>query len=248
MVVVVAIYALLVAAGMSLALVLGLKYAALVLGLCCYLSFGWAVRRFFRRSGPLNTCQRWVLTTMYATGILHGAAIIYKNHGTIWHFMAALFLFQMSLLLFWSAVVAARRQELSLFFEGKDEPNGLLMSGPYGWVRHPFYTSYLLAWLAGVTTTNQGWLLGSLAVCLVVYYQAATLEERRFLNSPLASAYRAYSRRAGMFWPAPARFLPDGLFPMPSETPRPFVATARSRSAGVLRPKAPVPVAANYSD
>ncbi|MGE3820464.1 MAG: isoprenylcysteine carboxylmethyltransferase family protein, partial [Isosphaeraceae bacterium] len=226
-------------------------YAALFLGLCCYLSFGWAARRFFRRTGPLNSCQRWVLATMYATGILHGAAIIYKNHGTIWHFLVALFLFQFSLTLFWSSVIAARRHSLALFFAGSDEPTmGLLTTGPYGWVRHPFYTSYLVAWTAGVVVTNQTWLLGSLAICLAVYYLAATREERRLLDSHLANDYEAYSKRAGMFWPSLGRFSVEperSLAPRP-RTPRPAVATSRSRPVGILRPNVPVAVAANYAE
>ncbi len=79
--------------------------------------------------------------------------------------------------------------------------------GPYRFVRHPFYCSYLLAWAAGFVATAQTWLLPTVAVMLVIYVRAAKLEEEKFTRSPLAGTYERYRSRTGLFLPNPVKLL-----------------------------------------
>lgn len=98
----------------------------------------------------------------------------------------------------------ARRTVRGQFFSwifSSDTPGFLLTTGPYAYVRNPFYTSYLLT-------------MGSIAVMLpsvfralvfgglVVYFiWAARFEERKFAGSELAETYALYKARTGRFLP-----------------------------------------------
>lgn len=80
-------------------------------------------------------------------------------------------------------------------------PACLVRRGPYRLMRHPIYTAYLLAWLAGAAAAGQPWLLLSVPLMGALYYRAARQEERAFLDGPLAVEYQEYRRRTGMFVP-----------------------------------------------
>jgi protein-S-isoprenylcysteine O-methyltransferase Ste14 len=82
-----------------------------------------------------------------------------------------------------------------------DTPEFLWTSGPYAYIRNPFYVSYLLSYIA-VAIMFPG--IASLVVVtgMTIYFHAAARhEERKFGRSPLAEEYEAYRRRTGRFIP-----------------------------------------------
>lgn len=82
-----------------------------------------------------------------------------------------------------------------------DAPREITTSGPYGWVRHPIYLSYLVATL-GVALLVHSWAVAVLAAWLsMVYAHAARMEERLILASPHGARYADYRRHVGMFGP-----------------------------------------------
>jgi protein-S-isoprenylcysteine O-methyltransferase Ste14 len=82
-----------------------------------------------------------------------------------------------------------------------DTPQFLLRHGPYRYVRHPFYASYLLFWV-GTAVTTAGWLPWLVPFgMLLLYARAATGEEQKFARSDLAQAYETYRQNTGMFLP-----------------------------------------------
>lgn len=102
--------------------------------------------------------------------------------------------------LFVAAVRASRKAELYYVFEGRS-PRSILKDGPYGYLRHPFYTSYVLLWAGwGVATWSVISML-PVAVLIAIYVKAALGEEESIANSSLAGDYAAYKRQAGFFWP-----------------------------------------------
>ena len=102
--------------------------------------------------------------------------------------------------LFWWALAAHGRRRPA--FAGVPvAPAAFVRAGPYRLVRHPIYTAYLLAWLAGAAATGCPWLLLPVALMGTLYYRAARQEEDAFLNSPFAPHYRDYQRGTGMFLP-----------------------------------------------
>ena len=113
--------------------------------------------------------------------------------------VAALLLYGTSAVLFWWAVSATRGKLAAC---GQRVVSAAIVeTGPYRYIRHPFYTSYNLTWVAGFVAS--GWwplALGSL-IMAAVYQRAAHEEESLFLASPLAGQYRDYKRRTGRYLP-----------------------------------------------
>jgi protein-S-isoprenylcysteine O-methyltransferase Ste14 len=105
-----------------------------------------------------------------------------------------------SLVLFWAAVRASRAARLRYVFD-EGAPATLVTSGPYGLVRHPFYTSYILYWIGWAIALWTPWALLPLVVVVIAYTVAARFEERLFSRTEMAADYVAYRQRTGLFWP-----------------------------------------------
>lgn len=102
--------------------------------------------------------------------------------------------------LFVSAIRASRQARLKFVFD-PENPHGLVTTGPYARIRHPFYVSYVLFWLGWALALWTVWVIPSVIAFLVLYVQAARMEEAKFAGTPLADEYAAYRRRTGFFWP-----------------------------------------------
>jgi protein-S-isoprenylcysteine O-methyltransferase Ste14 len=168
------------------------------LGFLCFAAFSWGVKGHFRRTGriPAGTILISVLTV--AGFGWFAAHIVATPLSAAWP--AALALFGAALALFFWTVRATRQTPPTLAFD-TDSPAFLLRHGPYQYVRHPFYLSYLLFWTgtAVAFTGLASWLAP--AVMLAVYWNAASREEQKFAASDFRAAYAAYRRQAGMFLP-----------------------------------------------
>lgn len=80
----------------------------------------------------------------------------------------------------------------------------LVTSGPYRWVRHPFYDSLALLLLAIALTAANGFLLLT-GVLFFVLIAIRTRTEEAKLLARFGEPYRAYQRRTGLFLPKIAR-------------------------------------------
>jgi protein-S-isoprenylcysteine O-methyltransferase Ste14 len=80
-------------------------------------------------------------------------------------------------------------------------PQSVCVEGPYRLVRHPVYSSYLLAFLATLVAFPSAASATLFAINLAFFVYAAAAEERVLASSPLASAYCDYKNSAGMFLP-----------------------------------------------
>ncbi len=76
----------------------------------------------------------------------------------------------------------------------------LVTSGPYRWVRHPFYVAFALAVIANaLVTANWFILLVSAAAFALIVVRTKKEEER--LVARFGDAYLVYTKRTGRFWP-----------------------------------------------
>lgn len=107
--------------------------------------------------------------------------------------------------LFLSAMEAARGTRMQRAFIDHPLPDQLITTGPYQWVRHPFYLGYIIGALAPAVAIQNVWIalisVGMIGIVVV----AAVREERVWLAGPRADAYREYRARVGMFLPRPRR-------------------------------------------
>jgi protein-S-isoprenylcysteine O-methyltransferase Ste14 len=117
-------------------------------------------------------------------------------------------------------MAASRRVTLDGQSVCGEVPAAVCRSGPYKFVRHPFYLSYVIAFL-GVVAAFPSVATGR--VCLLnigLFLYMAFDDERVLLLSPLAADYQAYRLRTGMLH----RDLADlGKYRKDSQDPFPIV-------------------------
>lgn len=105
-----------------------------------------------------------------------------------------------ALALFNWAAASIRGRVFSL--AGHDDlPQFVHSSGPYAYIRNPFYASYILAGISTIVMWPSRW--GALIVVLAIaYYEwLARYEEGKFVKSPVAMEYAAYQARTGRLIP-----------------------------------------------
>jgi len=102
-----------------------------------------------------------------------------------------------SLALFWWTIFTAR----TIGFVLSGDIEKLIITGPYAFIRHPFYTSYCLVWIGASIMFNSILLWITLVYLIAFYYQAAIGEENIILKSEHSREYGAYQKRVGMFLP-----------------------------------------------
>ncbi len=175
-----------------------------VFGFACFASFSWGVKGHFRSTGKMPPGMKLVSLLSLLGFIIFAGRLALMDISA--QADVALWLFVGSLALFNWTINATRRTPPTLAFD-TDKPAFLLLHGPYQYVRHPFYLSYMLFW-TGTAVAFSGalpWLTP--LVMLAVYQHAASREERKFADSDFRNDYAAYQRRAGMFMPRPTIFL-----------------------------------------
>ena len=164
----------------------------------CFASFAWGMVWHFRK-------QAKPTRTMLVTTLLAGSSltlqILALDRRRVLLPIPALILYGTSLVLFWWAV-SVTRGKLAACGQGSIS-SGLITCGPYRYIRHPFYTSYNLAWLAGLVATAWWPLAVAAAVMAALYERVAREEERGFAASALGEKYRLYRLRAGRYFPRP---------------------------------------------
>jgi protein-S-isoprenylcysteine O-methyltransferase Ste14 len=178
--------------------ILSPAFAVFVLGFLCFAAFSWGVKGHFRRTGPIPAGTMLISLLTVGGFAWFAVRVATQAPGAAWP--AACMLFAVAIALFYWTVRATKQTPPTLAFD-TDQPSFLLRHGPYRYVRHPFYLSYLLFWI-GTAVASSGlapWLAP--AVMLAVYRTAAGREEQKFAGSDFRMAYEAYRRQAGMFLP-----------------------------------------------
>lgn len=185
----------------------GSKLLVLLPGVACFIGFSWGTLRHFRSAGPVPLGMRLIEALSIVMMAAFTWLVLMRPLPDAWP--AAPVLCFAALVLFIWTVRATRDAGFALAFSGA-QPPAVLMSGPFRYVRHPFYTSYLLFWLATcVATMNILCWIGSVAI-LACYVVAARKEERIMSRSRLAAEYARYVALTGMFLPRLARATPTG--------------------------------------
>ena len=102
--------------------------------------------------------------------------------------------------LFFLTIRASRTARLRMAFD-EGNPRGLVRAGPYRYVRHPFYVSYIIFFSAFAVATWSLIAIGPVVLLVVIYVLAARMEERLFASTDMAGDYEAYRQRTGFFFP-----------------------------------------------
>lgn len=170
------------------------------LSVICWVSFALAILWHFARPAEPSWLMRAVASLATLFGLLQVMAMVSAPATSVTSWMVAFVLYGSALSLFSWAVRTTRGHRFPLAFT-PTSPTMVLAEGPYRWVRHPFYASYLLYWVAGACATQAWWMIVPVLVMGMLYWCAAVQEETEFLQGDQAEAYRAYINRTGRFFP-----------------------------------------------
>jgi protein-S-isoprenylcysteine O-methyltransferase Ste14 len=166
--------------------------------------FAWGVRGHF--VGDKTPGGMQVVVALSFVGSAVFLFDLWETSASDWARAAGFCLHLLAIALFGWAVLATRQNRPALAFAG-DHPARIFRSGPYAYIRHPFYTSYLLFWLGCAVATSSLIMLIIFLSLAAIYTVAALGEQRDFSRSSLHHEYEAYQRDTGLFWPKlrPAR-------------------------------------------
>ena len=115
--------------------------------------------------------------------------------------ITALFVYILSLMLFWWTVRTLGKRPLGFAFTDQSA-RFFIHDGAFGLVRNPFYTSYTLTWIACICAINDHLLYAIPSIPLLFYYyMAAKKEERMFAGGQFAREHAAYRHSVPMFIP-----------------------------------------------
>lgn len=178
-----------------------MRIVILGLALVCLGCFSWARRRFFVRTSETRRGRGGLgpLGTLFGVAVLADLALSRATAGSKIDALSILFLLA-ALWVFWLSVRAFGESRPLIAFTSR-APENLVMSGPYRWVRHPFYSAYILFWL-GAFLGRPSIVTGAAVLVMTwLYNKAATGEEESLLDSPAGDEYAAYKERTGKFFP-----------------------------------------------
>ena len=161
---------------------------------------------FFRRDGSLNA--RW-----WATALPFGVVPLFliaadaANFGPLtprsWltaTALAAVVLSVASIALIF-LTVGTHRIPIALWHQDSDRPEHIVTYGAYRRIRHPFYASFIVAFLAAVMLFPHWVTLGTFIYAWGALNLTARREERRLSASVFGSEYRQYLTHTGRFFP-----------------------------------------------
>ncbi len=163
------------------------------------LFFFWARYKIFARSPSYK--GSYLSRAGTAGGLVcFGSALVEYPDRLISSSAVGLMLTAFSVVLF---VMAVRefRGVLPAIALANVKPQSVVMTGPYGVVRHPLYFAYIVNWLSAALVYRNLIVVVVFLVMTLLYWSVARKEEERLLGSASADDYRAYCSRVPMLFP-----------------------------------------------
>lgn len=164
--------------------------------------FCFGLTSYFERRSDRPLWVRGIHDSGTLLSLLHLAAVFLLDVRSPAFAMAGMVMYTLAVVLFLAAIEAAHRTRLQRSFVDEPLPDRLITDGPYRWVRHPFYVGYITGALAPAVAIDHPIVVIISGLMIAITITAAFREERVWLTSPRADAYREYSRRTGMFFPS----------------------------------------------
>ena len=168
----------------------------------CFMTFGsftWALRRHFEPVHRLPGQMRMLSLFSFLAYVNFNAHILRDGVMEIVWVIAGLGALTASVGLFWWAIFTTKQARIRVAYS-IEGPEMVLMRGPYAYVRHPFYASYIAFWLATALIAGP-WQWPPAMILIFWYIKIARAEESRFRLSDLSNLYAVYRDRTGMILP-----------------------------------------------
>ncbi|HVL01785.1 MAG TPA: MMPL family transporter, partial [Dongiaceae bacterium] len=102
-----------------------------------------------------------------------------------------------------SLTIGTHRIPLALWHQDNDAPRSIVTWGAYRFIRHPFYTSFIVAHTAALLIVPHWFQALLLAYQILILNGTAAREERNLSQSSFGAEYRDFITRTGRFLPKP---------------------------------------------
>jgi protein-S-isoprenylcysteine O-methyltransferase Ste14 len=163
---------------------------------------------FFKKDGGLNL--KWLLTALPFA--ICPVSLIASYYGylprmtgvnTPWSNFSDICPVLLSLLSIGliSFTLGTHRIPLALWHQDNDAPQSIVTFGAYRWIRHPFYSSFLIGFVAAFIYAPQMVTICCLIYGLIALNLTADREEKRLCQSDFGEDYKRYMGRTGRFLP-----------------------------------------------
>jgi protein-S-isoprenylcysteine O-methyltransferase Ste14 len=169
-----------------------------VVSVAALAQYTWSMRGHFSSDGMPTGAKLLSLVVLACALLL--LAITWLQPQPAWAQILGIVLQLASFWLFWAAIRASRQARLRLAFD-PGNPRTFVSDGPYRYVRHPFYVSYVMFWGGWSLAGWSVWAIFPFLVMTAVYIGAARDEERKFGLTDMGPDYAAYRTRTGFFFP-----------------------------------------------
>lgn len=186
--------------------------------LLCLINFGYIAllpRKFFKQDAKLNAHFWLTAAPLFACPAALALSFFGVVHPWIspeepWSHVLGLIAVMISSIsiVFLGMAIGTHRVPIHMFHDERDtQASHLVTSGPYRYVRHPIYSSYLMALFASLIFCPQvGTLLCFLYGTIVLTRTAAQEEVRLAQSDDLGPEYTEYIKRTGRFLPPLSAF------------------------------------------
>jgi protein-S-isoprenylcysteine O-methyltransferase Ste14 len=171
-----------------------------------FIYIGILPRIFFKKDGRYNLM--WFLT---ASPIFFNSIVIFLQHlgylnletflaSSLYTDILVVTLNAISIGMI-SYTMGTHRVPLALWHQTNDAPVHIVTWGAYKYIRHPFYTSFILAETASVIALPNLVTVGGLIACILILNSTAAREEGRLSTSAFGEEYKSYITKTGRFIP-----------------------------------------------
>lgn len=177
-----------------------LKISNLIISITNFTIFIWGVWGIFIKKG--NSSQGLNVIKIASPSCIIAVVYVLAISNEIYGIRAitSIILLISSFILFWYCSYVNWNNKLSLAYSF-DLPEHIMKKGPYKFIRHPFYTSYIISYFAGLVASKNPLLIPVVLLMFGIYYDAARKEEKKFAISNLSNEYEKYKKETGMFLP-----------------------------------------------
>ena len=163
---------------------------------------------FFKRDGKLNAMW-WLTAAPFLISIGSVMASLARYVPPVLGYMNSTTLtlqwlsvsFCMASVALISFTLGTHRIPIALWHQSNDAPKHIVTWGAYKTIRHPFYASFLLAFVGALLYSPQALTLAALVWGLIILNKTAAAEEQRLSTSEFDGEYTDYIAHTGRFIP-----------------------------------------------
>lgn len=176
------------------------KYAFIIIQLIPFAGFIWSSLFFFQKKLIKSVDQ--ILINVIGFSLI--ATNLYLTYTNVFIFdlkkiIGGTLMAVSGYLFFWS-IYTLRKNPPSFAFS-YIEKSFLIMHGPYRFIRHPLYSSYIFGWIGGCLINQHWFLYAGSSVLIFQYLRSSRAEEKGFLEGPVKENYLQYKKQTGRFLP-----------------------------------------------